>query len=215
MVDRLMAIANLGALAAAADSRGDAIAAEQLRDALAALVEAHAEASVLETRRTRDRQRKHKPSTESAEFHGIRGGRGIPDASPPMVSPYKPLPFPPLSVAESAARESARMALGEEFSDVEQFVESREGRTRGAWWREIAKLLTSGATAEDMAGACRDGQAVDPPLGGPYALRAFIGKRKLERNRPPPGVGGGGAPRRTGGVGARTYANALEALEDV
>lgn len=62
------------------------------------------------------------------------------------------------------------------------FLASRRESTRPAWVREMAKLVTGTPfTGADLGGACADAMAVERPLDGPHALRAFMAKRRDER----------------------------------
>lgn len=80
--------------------------------------------------------------------------------------------------------ERAQAALGEHWPAVEEFLRSRRSHTWPAWLKELAKLLTGTPyTAEDLAGACSDALALDRPIDGPHAIRAFVAKRHQERRR--------------------------------
>lgn len=71
----------------------------------------------------------------------------------------------------------------DEWQDVQRFLASRAVRTHAAWLREMLKLIGPGSqfAPSDLAGTCSDALALDEPLGGPHALRAFIAKKRDER----------------------------------
>jgi hypothetical protein len=85
--------------------------------------------------------------------------------------------------AEKTLAESLRNTAGDHWPDVRRFLESRKRETRPAWIREMAKLIGPGSqfSSADLAGACADALALEEPLSGPHALRAFIAKCALER----------------------------------
>lgn len=93
-------------------------------------------------------------------------------------------------VADTSVRLSLSVALGEHIRDVAAFLRTRNSTTWAAWMRAMLKLIGPGSpfTAEDLAGACADCLALDQPISGPHALRAFVAKRQQERiaPRPPP-----------------------------
>jgi hypothetical protein len=72
---------------------------------------------------------------------------------------------------------------GEHWPEVDRFLVSRSAHTWPAWLREFAKLLgpATGFVGADLATACADALALDEPLGGPHALRAFVEKARASR----------------------------------
>lgn len=72
---------------------------------------------------------------------------------------------------------------GDQWPDIERFLKSRKYQTWGAWLREFSKLTGPGSqfTSSDLARACSDALALEEPLAGPHALRAFIAKARADR----------------------------------
>ncbi len=78
-------------------------------------------------------------------------------------------------------------SFGHRWVPVEEFLSGRSGSTRGAWLRELAKLAVE-YPPEDIERACADASALERPLDGPKALRAFVRSAKTERLAPPKGI---------------------------
>lgn len=83
---------------------------------------------------------------------------------------------------------SLRSLIGDGWPDVSRFLDSRKAATRDAWVREMAKLIGSASqyVPADLAAACRDALALDEPLSGPSALRAFVFRARNERHTSTP-----------------------------
>lgn len=77
--------------------------------------------------------------------------------------------------------------LGADWNDVALFLDSRRPKTHAAWLKECLKVIGPGSsiTPMDLAGACADALAVETPIEGPHALRAFAEKRRRERTDEP------------------------------
>lgn len=124
---------------------------------------------------------------------------------PPLSSPTPLLnpSFPPEHLAQSNGAEldvpdieppegvalklALSAALGERVADVRRFLATRRKETWPAWMRQMLQLVGPGSqfTADDLADACNDALALDEPISGPHALRAFIAKKRQERMVPP------------------------------
>lgn len=99
------------------------------------------------------------------------------------------------------------------WGDVDAFLKRRDYWTWKSWADEMLKLITGTQyTPADLAQVCRDDGALARPIGSPFGLRRFIGNAHRERTMPP---AEGKAVVRRGGVGQRSYENAIEALKDI
>lgn len=119
--------------------------------------------------------------------------------------------------------EAAKLAYGDEWPDIEAFLARRDyGKWQG-WLSEMAKALGPGSqfTVDDLGRVCRDDGLLKDPIGTAYGLRRFLTNARIERIRDaearaspesvrPPTLAGA---RPT--IGARTFATALEAIEDL
>lgn len=87
--------------------------------------------------------------------------------------------------ATAANLGTLRASLNGQWPDVEAFLRSRKVRAWPAWLTEMAKVIGPGSscTPADLAGACVDAMALDNPIDGPHALRAFVDKRRRERRK--------------------------------
>jgi len=134
-----------------------------------------------------------------------------------------PTPLPkPLEIQHTItppAREAGlklgllRKAAGEQWAEIEAFLHRRSSSTWEGWAGEMLKL-TSGTSynTADLAQVCRDDSALERPIGSPFGLRQFIHNAQQERMSPKDTSGKPTYKRRTGGVGQRSYDNALAAL---
>lgn len=93
---------------------------------------------------------------------------------------------PDIDTAETLALSLSNL-LGDRLGDVRRFVATRRRETWPAWMRQMLKLIGPGSqfTAADLADACNDAMALEEPIAGPHALRAFIAKQRHERMVPP------------------------------
>lgn len=84
------------------------------------------------------------------------------------------------------ARNLVQQQAGQFWPDLQLFLASRTPHTHSAWLREFSKLTGPGSqfTWADLALACNDGLALEEPLTGPQALRAFTAKAHANRIAP-------------------------------
>lgn len=155
-------------------------------------------------------------------------GQCVTPPSPPLPSPSSPTTllttsFPPpppeqsesaeisLSETDLAVRLALSTTLGARLPDVQAFLRTRRADTWPAWMRQMLKIVGPGSpyTAEDLANACVDCLAVEQPIAGPHALRAFVAKHRQERVAPSPAIRAGAAASEADAAGERRHRSAV------
>lgn len=168
-------------------------------------------------RREKDRQRKREnPRIPRNSTENVESLNGSPHPSLNPTTQPVTTAREAESLEELTHRRCAMLceAVGPElWPDVDAFLKRRDYWTWKGWADEMLKLVTGTQYLPgDLAQVCRDDAALSRPIGSPFALRRFIGNAHRERTTPP--VERGKSPRR-GGVGQRTYENAMDALKDI